>query len=53
MSLTVRLSERAVKQLKDLASKHNMSQADVLESLLQEAASREVPENRKKKAGSS
>lgn len=52
VSLTVRLSERALKQLKALAANHNMSQADVLEILLQQAIERETSDGKKKKAGS-
>jgi hypothetical protein len=33
--VTVRLSKRAADQLKTLAKEHNMSQADVMEHLLQ------------------
>lgn len=53
VSLTVRLSERSIKQLKDLAANHNMSQADVLEILLQEAVEKNAPDNRKKRTRAS
>jgi hypothetical protein len=33
--VTIRLSKRAADQLKTLAKEHNMSQADVMEHLLQ------------------
>lgn len=38
IAVTVRLSKGAAKKLKDLAASHNMSQADVIEYLVTEAA---------------
>lgn len=35
VAVTVRLSKKAAEQLKTLAREHNMSQADVIEHLLQ------------------
>lgn len=38
-ALTVRLSKKTVEKLKDIADKHGVSQADVLEKLIEAAHS--------------
>lgn len=47
IAVTVRLSKTAVDSLKALADTHNMSQADVIEYLIAQAAS-EMPKKRNK-----
>lgn len=42
VSLSVRLSNETVNQLKTLASRHNLSQADIIECLLDAECKREA-----------